>query len=326
MAIPQKPKKALIIGVSGQDGAYLAKLLLKKGYTVYGTSRDHEVSSFANLVTLGIRDRVKTMSMVTSDFRSVLTALQRAEADEVYNLAGQTSVGMSFAYPVETFDSIMIGTVDLLECIRLIGKPVKFYNAGSGEVFGNTPQPATEETPFHPRSPYAAAKAAAHYAVANYREAYGLFACTGILFNHESPLRPTRFVTQKIVTTAVRITNGSNEGLKLGNLDIYRDWGWAPDYVDAMWRILQKECPEDFVVATGKTHSLKKFVAKAFDNVGLNAWEHVDFDPGLLRPSDIARSCGAPSKASNRLSWRAKTNFEQIVEKLIASHGELEAR
>jgi len=319
-------KKALIIGVSGQDGAYLAEFLLKKGYEVYGTSRDHEVGTFRNLQILGIKDKIRLMSMVTSDFRSVLTALQKADADEIYNLAGQTSVGMSFAYPVETFDSIMIGTMNLLECIRLLGKPVKFYNAGSSEVFGNTPQPATEETPFHPRSPYATAKAAAHYAVANYREAYGLFACTGILFNHESPLRPTRFVTQKIVTTAVRIANGSNERLKLGNLDIYRDWGWAPDYVDAMWRILQQDVPDDFVIATGQMHSLKKFVAKAFDNVGLNAWEHVDSDPGLLRPSDIARSCGDPSKASNRLSWRGKTNFEQIVEKLIVSHGELEEK
>lgn len=319
-------KKALIIGVSGQDGAYLAELLLKKGYEVYGTSRDHEVGAFRNLQILGIKEKIRLMSMVTSDFRSVLTALQKADADEIYNLAGQTSVGMSFAYPVETFDSIMIGTMNLLECIRLLGKPVKFYNAGSSEVFGNTPQPATEETPFHPRSPYATAKAAAHYAVANYREAYGLFACTGILFNHESPLRPTRFVTQKIVTTAIRIANGSKERLKLGNLDIYRDWGWAPDYVDAMWRILQQDVPDDFVIATGQMHSLKKFVAKAFDNVGLNAWEHVDSDPGLLRPSDIARSCGDPSKASNRLSWRAKTNFEQIVEKLIVSHGELEER
>ena len=319
-------KKALIIGVSGQDGAYLAELLLEKGYEVYGTSRDHEVGTFRNLQILGIKEKVRLMSMVTSDFRSVLTALQKADADEIYNLAGQTSVGMSFAYPVETFDSIMIGTMNLLECIRLLGKPVKFYNAGSSEVFGNTPQPATEKTHFHPRSPYATAKAAAHYAVANYREAYGLFACTGILFNHESPLRPTRFVTQKIVTTAIRIANGSKERLKLGNLDIYRDWGWAPDYVDAMWRILQQDVPDDFVIATGQMHSLKKFVAKAFDNVGLNAWEHVDSDPGLLRPSDIARSCGDPSKASNRLSWRAKTNFEQIVEKLIVSHGELEER
>ena len=232
-------KKALIIGVSGQDGAYLAELLLKKGYEVHGTSRDHEVGTFRNLEKLGIRDRVKLASMVTSDFRSVLTALQKAGADEIYNLAGQTSVGMSFAYPVETFDSILIGTMNLLECIRLLKYPVKFYNAGSSEVFGNTREPATEETPFHPRSPYATAKAAAHYATANYREAYGLFACSGILFNHESPLRPSRFVTSKIVSTAVRIANGSNEKLNLGKLDIHRDWGWAPDYVEAMWRMLQ---------------------------------------------------------------------------------------
>ena len=224
-------KKALIIGVSGQDGAYLAEFLLKKGYEVHGTSRDHEVWTFRNLEKLGIKDQVKLTSMVTSDFRSVLTALQKAEADEIYNLAGQTSVGMSFAYPVETFDSILIGTMNLLECIRLLKQPVKFYNAGSSEVFGNTPEPATETTPYHPRSPYATAKAAAHYAVTNYREAYGLFACTGILFNHESPLRPQRFVTSKIVSTAARIAAGSREVLKLGNLDIYRDWGWAPDYV-----------------------------------------------------------------------------------------------
>ena len=212
-------KKALIIGVSGQDGSYLARLLLEKGYEVHGTSRDHEVSAFDNLVKLGIKDRVKLTSMVTSDFRSVLTALQKAEADEIYNLAGQTSVGMSFAYPVETFDSILIGTMNLLECIRLLKHQVRFYNAGSSEVFGNTLTPATETTPYHPRSPYATAKAAAHFAVTNYREAYGLFACTGILFNHESPLRPARFVTSKIVSTAVRIAKGSCEKLTLGKMD-----------------------------------------------------------------------------------------------------------
>ena len=314
---PTKMKKALIIGVSGQDGAYLAELLLEKGYEVYGTSRDHEVGTFRNLQILGIKEKVRLMSMVTSDFRSVLTALQKADADEIYNLAGQTSVGMSFAYPVETFDSIMIGTMNLLECIRLLGKPVKFYNAGSSEVFGNTPQPATEETPFHPRSPYATAKAAAHYAVANYREAYGLFACSGILFNHESPLRPTRFVTQKIVTTAVRIANGSNERLKLGNLDIYRDWGWAPDYVDAMWRILQQDAPDDFVIATGCMHSLHEFVNKTFLALGLNSSDYVDSDASLLRPADIAMSVGCPEKANRLLKWNASVNFDSIIKSLI---------
>jgi GDPmannose 4,6-dehydratase len=311
-------KKALIIGVSGQDGAYLADLLLKKGYEVYGTSRDHEVGSFRNLQTLGIRDQVKLTSMVTSDFRSVLTALQRADADEIYNLAGQTSVGMSFEYPVETFDSIMIGTMNLLECIRLLKKPVRFYNAGSSEVFGNTPIPATEETSFHPRSPYATAKAAAHYAVANYREAYGLFASTGILFNHESALRPERFVTMKIISAAVRIANGSKERLKLGNLEIHRDWGWAPDYVEAMWRILQQERAEDFVIATGEMISLKRFVELAFECVGLNAWDHVDSDPMLLRPSDITHSVGNPEKARKTLDWKSSKTVEDIIKIIIA--------
>ena len=310
-------KKALIIGVSGQDGAYLSHQLLNKGYEVHGTSRDHEVGTFKNLQILGIKDQVKLTSMVTSDFRSVLTALQKADADEIYNLSGQTSVGMSFEYPVETFDSIMIGTMNLLECIRLLKKPVRFYNAGSSEVFGNTPDPATEKTSFHPRSPYATAKAAAHYAVANYREAYGLYAATGILFNHESPFRPERFVTQKIVKAAVRIANGSKERLKLGNLEIYRDWGWAPDYVDAMWRILQQETPEDFVIATGIKLSLKEFVEMVFNTVGLNAWDHTDSDSKLLRPSDIFCSQGDPKKAEKILGWKAKTNVQKIISNLV---------
>jgi GDPmannose 4,6-dehydratase len=312
-------KKALIIGVSGQDGAYLAKLLLERGYEVHGTSRDHEVSSFRNLQRLGIKDQVKLTSMVTSDFRSVLTALQKAEADEIYNLAGQTSVGMSFAYPVETFDSILIGTMNLLECIRLLKHPVKFYNAGSSEVFGNTPEPATESTPFHPRSPYATAKAAAHYAVTNYREAYGLFASTGILFNHESPLRPERFVTSKIVSTAVRIAGGSGEKLKLGKTDIYRDWGWAPDYVDAMWRILQQPEPDDYVVATGEERSLRDFVAETFRQVGLEWQDHVESDPALFRPSDIERSCGNAAKAHAKLGWQAEHRFTDIIRLLVES-------
>ena len=310
-------KKALIIGVSGQDGAYLARLLLEKGYEVHGTSRDHEVSSFSNLAALGIKDRVNLASMVTSDFRSVLTALQKADADEIYNLAGQTSVGMSFAYPVETFDSILIGTMNLLECIRLLKQPVKFYNAGSSEVFGNTPVPANETTPFHPRSPYATAKAAAHYAVANYREAYGLFAATGILFNHESTLRPCRFVTRKIVSTAVRIANGSKERLQLGNLDVHRDWGWAPEYVDAMWRILQHNQAEDFVIATGRMHSLSDFVDRVFAVLRLKAHEHVDADGSLLRPLDISRSVGNPEKAHRLLGWSTRVGFDELVQNLV---------
>lgn len=312
-------KRALIIGISGQDGAYLARLLLEKGYEVHGTSRDHEVSSFANLRMLGIRDRIKMTSMVTSDFRSVLTALQKAGADEIYNLAGQTSVGMSFSYPVETFDSILIGTMNLLECVRLLGEPVKLYNAGSSEAFGNTALPADESTPFHPRSPYATAKAAAHYAVTNYREAYGLFACTGILFNHESPLRPARFVTQKIIGAAKRIAGGSKERLVLGNMDICRDWGWAPEYVEAMWEIVQQEAPDDFVVATGEMHSLREFAETAFRKVGLDLDGHLDTDASLLRPSDISRSVGNPRKAQEQLGWKATTTFDGLIEKLMVA-------
>jgi GDPmannose 4,6-dehydratase len=310
-------KKALIIGVSGQDGAYLAELLLGKGYEVHGTSRDHEVSSFPNLQRQGIKDRVHLMSMVTSDFRSVLTALQKAEPDEIYNLAGQTSVGMSFAYPVETFDSILIGTMNLLECIRLLKHPVKFYNAGSSEAFGNTLEPANEETPFRPRSPYATAKAAAHYAVNNYREAYGIFACSGILFNHESPLRPERFVTAKVIASAVRIAGGSGERLKLGRLDIQRDWGWAPEYVEAMWRMLQRDQPDDFVVATGERHSLEDFVSETFQRLGLDWRDHVDTDPSLRRPTDLECNCGDASKARDILGWTAKLRFSETIVALL---------
>lgn len=314
-------KKALIIGVSGQDGAYLAELLLEKGYEVHGTSRDHEVGTFGNLLKLGIKDQVKLGSMVTSDFRSVLTALQKSDADEIYNLAGQTSVGMSFAYPVETFDSILIGTMNILECIRLLKKPVRFYNAGSSEVFGNTTAPAHENHHYHPRSPYATAKAAAHYAVANYREAYGLHASTGILFNHESPIRPQRFVTSKIVSTAVRIAHGSKETLHLGKIDLYRDWGWAPDYVEAMWLMLQQEVPDDYVVATGEEHSIEDFVATTFRKLGLDWSDHVKSDPTLFRPSDIEHSCGDSAKAKRMLGWEAKHKFDQIIQMLV--EGEL---
>ena len=310
-------KKALIIGVSGQDGAYLAKLLLEKGYDVYGTSRDHEVSSFSNLLKLKVKDHVTLRSMTVSDFRSVLTTLQEIEPDEIYNLAGQTSVGLSFLYPVETFESISVGTIHILECLRILKKETRFYNAGSSEVFGNTVEPAHEETSFSPRSPYATAKAAAHYAVANYRDAYKLFVCTGVLFNHESPLRPERFVTQKIISAALRIAEGSKERLKLGNLSIHRDWGWAPEYVEAMWKILQHGTPQDFIIATGKIHSLREFVEKTFDQLGLKSTDYVDTDDSLLRPSDIEKSIGNPAKAASLLQWKAEVNLDQIISKML---------
>lgn len=312
------PRTALISGISGQDGAYLAQLLLQKGYRVIGTSRDASVSGFGNLSRLGIRQQVELTSMALNDFRSVLQTLARFQPDEIYNLAGQSSVGLSFEQPVETLESISIGTLNLLEVIRFLGKPTRLYNASSSECFGDTgDQAADEQTPFRPRSPYAVAKATAFWQVANYREAYGLYACSGILFNHESPLRPERFVTQKIIRAVCRIASGSGETLELGNLDIQRDWGWAPEYVDAMWRMLQQPQAQDFVIATGETQPLQNFVAAAFEAVGLNWLDHVKTNPTLVRPSDLSISRADPSKAAIQLGWSAKTHMNSVVKQMI---------
>ena len=312
-------KRALVIGISGQDGAYLARLLLAKGYEVHGSSREQETGTFANLRRLGIRERVTLHSAHPADFSSVMSLLLGLPVDEIYNLSGQSSVAASFRHPLETFDSITVATMNLLECLRRLGRPVRFYNAGSSEIFGNTPSPADETTPFHPRSPYGIAKVAAHHAVANYREAYGLAASTGILFNHESPLRPAHFVTQKIVSAAVRIAAGSRERLRLGNVDVTRDWGFAPEYVDAMWRIVQHDPPEDFVVATGMTHSLREFIDRVFAALGLDAGDHMDVDPGLVRPTDIESSRADPTKARAVLGWRPEYDLGRIVSDLVAA-------
>jgi len=311
-------RKALICGISGQDGAYLAQLLLNQGYTVCGTSRDAQMSSFRNLVYLGIKNQVKLESMSLTDFRSVLQVLTKIQPDEIYNLAGQTSVGLSFGQPVETLESIATGTLNLLEAIRFLGARIKVYNAGSSECFGDTGNVAAEETtPFRPRSPYAVAKAAAFWEVANYREAYGLFACSGILFNHESPLRPERFVTQKIVATACRIAQGSNEKLYLGNMSIQRDWGWAQEYVEAMYLMLQQDQPDDYVIATGESTSLEDFVAAAFTSVNLEWRDHVVVDSSLFRPTDLAVGRGNPSKAKNQLGWEAKYKMQDVVKMMV---------
>ena len=307
-------KTALICGISGQDGAYLAQFLLNQGYTVCGTSRDAQMSSFGNLVRLGIRDQVKLESVALNDFRSVLQVLSKIQPDEVYNLAGQTSVSLSFGQPVETFESITLGTLNLLEAIRFLGQPIKLYNAGSSECFGDTQGVAADEqTSFRPRSPYGVAKAAAFWQTANYREAYDLFVCSGILFNHESPLRPDRFVTQKIIAAAHRISQGSPEKLYLGNLHIQRDWGWAPEYVEAMFCMLQQDIPDDYVIATGQACSLEAFVATAFAEVGLAWTDHVVIDESLFRPTDIAYSCGNPAKAKHRLGWEPQYTVRDIV-------------
>lgn len=312
-------KKALVVGVSGQDGALLSALLLDKGYEVHGTSRDAQMSGLGNLERLGVRDGVRMHSTVTTDFRSVLQVLSKVAPDEVYLLAGQSSVGLSFEQPVETLESIALGTLNLLEAIRFLGLKTRLYNAGSGECFGEAAGPADENTAFRPRSPYAVAKSSAHWTLANYREAYGLFACTGILFNHESPLRPARFVTRKVVAAACRIAAGSGERLKLGNLDIERDWGWAPEYVQAMWLMLQQPEPRDFVIATGKAHSLREFVRMAFAELGLDWQAHVDIDDSLRRPTDIAHSVGSARLAEEVLCWRAKHGLADVIRFMIAA-------
>lgn len=311
-------KRALICGITGQDGAYLARLLLSEGYEVFGSSRDAQVSSFANLARLGIKEQVHLLSVAPTDFRSVLQALIKVEPDEVYNLSGQSSVGLSFQQPVETLESISVGTLNFLEAIRFTRQPIRFYNAGSSESFGDTHgEAADEETPFRPRSPYAVAKATAFWEVANYREAYGLFACSGILFNHESPLRPERFVTRKIVSAACRIAAGSPEKLQLGNLSIQRDWGWAPEYVEAMWRMLQQPEPDDYVVATGESNPLASFIEEAFDHLGLDWHDHVESDVTLFRPTEIDAGRGNPSKAKIKLGWQAARKMREVVRLMV---------
>ncbi len=312
-------KTALILGVSGQDGSYLAKFLLAKGYRVVGSSRDAQMSSFSNLKRLRVYDAIELESVSLNDFRSVLQVLKKVRPNEVYNLAGQTSVGLSFEQPVESFESISIGTLNLLESIRFLNIPTRLYNAGSSECFGNTEGvSANEDTPFRPRSPYAVAKAAAFWHMANYREAYGLFACSGLLFNHESPLRPERFVTRKIVNAVCRIARGSAEVLELGNIAVERDWGWAPEYIEAMWLMLQQENPEDYVIATGETHKLEDFVCDAFNAVGLNWNDHVKTNRSLFRPTDILTVKANPDKAFRKLGWKARYKMKDVAGKMVA--------
>ncbi len=312
------PRRALICGISGQDGAYLARWLLECGYEVWGSSRDVGGAGFANLRRLGVLDRVRLLSMAPEDFRSVFVALRAANPDEVYYLAGQSSVGLSFELPAETLQSVVLGTLNMLEACRLMERPVRLYHAGSSECFGDANgEPANEQTPFRPRSPYAVAKASAFWLVDNYREAYGLHACSGILFNHESPLRPSRFVTQKIVGAAWRIANGSTERLQLGRLDIARDWGWAPEYVVAMHRMLQQDTPRDYVIATGHTHTLEQFVETAFSQLGLDWRAHVEQRQELMRPNELTVSRADPSLAAAHLQWQATSSMTQVVSKMM---------
>jgi GDPmannose 4,6-dehydratase len=311
-------KKALLAGITGQDGAYLARHLLSQGYQVVGTSRDAQTCNTLRLERLGILKDVELLSLAPNDFRSVLKTLTATNPDEIYNLAGQTSVGLSFEQPVECMESIAGGTLNFLEALRYLKLHSRFFSAGSSECFGDTGvQAANEVSAFQPRSPYAVAKSTAFWQVANYREAYGIYCCTGVLSNHESPLRAGRFVTQKIITTVRAIKAGAQKDLRLGNLDIWRDWGWAPEYVQAMHLMLQQGSPADFIIATGTTNSLRTFVDTAFAAVGLNANDYLQTDSNLLRPSDLKYSAMDPSRINTTLGWKARLSLPEIIEQMI---------
>jgi GDPmannose 4,6-dehydratase len=317
-------KRALICGISGQDGAYLAKLLLDKGYEVWGSSRDAEQTSFDKLRWLGIYDSVQLVSLNLRDTGSVIGLLRRIRPNEVFSLAGQSSVGLSFEQPVETIESIALGTLTLLEAIRLSDLDIRLYSAGSTECFGDTgDEIATESTQFNPRSPYAVAKASAFWTVANYRDAYGMFACTGILSNHDSPLRPRRFVTRKIINAVASLYLGEELTLSLGNLEIERDWGWAPEYVQAICMMLEQSLPQDYIIATGQSHTLTQFVEVAFGLIGRDWHDYVSLDEHLMRPTDIRKNKVNPLKAASSLKWKAKSGMKEVIAMMLESEIQL---
>jgi GDPmannose 4,6-dehydratase len=315
-------KKALITGVTGQDGSYLAELLLTKGYEVHGLIR--RASSF-NTQRLDPIYRDPHESDVhffmhygdLSDSGSLVNLVRNLEPDEIYHLGAQSHVKVSFDIPEYTADATAMGTVRILESIRASGVDTRFYQAGSSEMFGSTPPPQSEGTPFHPRSPYAVAKVMAHWMTVNYREAYGMYACNGILSNHESPRRGETFVTRKITRAVARIKAGIQDRLYLGNLDSKRDWGYAPEYVEAMWLMLQQDEPEDFVIATGEAHSVREFCEVAFGHAGLDWAAHVEIDPGYYRPTEVDHLRGDPSLAQSKLGWKARTSFTELAKLMV---------
>lgn len=310
-----RSKVALIFGVSGQDGAYLSQFLLKRGYDVHGTSRTGAVG---NLKALGIDRNIALRVIPTSDLHAVTQAISSVRPGEIYNLAAQSSVGLSYQHPYETISSASSGTLNILEAIRSSGLVTRFFSASSGECFGDTgPRGADENTPFQPISPYAVGKVAAHWFVTNYRQSQNLFACSGILFNHESPLRPPSFVTQKIVRGAIDIVERKSEVLQLGDIDVTRDWGWAPEYVEAMWLMLQRDDPRDYIIATGQAHQLKEFVATVFERLGLDWRQYVHFDGALSRPGDAKINFGRPQQAKIDLNWTAATPMKDVALHLV---------
>jgi GDPmannose 4,6-dehydratase len=311
-------KRALITGITGQDGSYLAEHLLALGYRVFGVVRRSSTEAFERIAHLG--DRITLLQADLLDQASVIRAIEDAEAEELYNLAAQSFVPTSFEQPVLTGEYTALGVTRVLEGIRSVNPKIRFYQASSSEMFGKVREvPQNELTPFHPRSPYAAAKAYGHFLTVNYRESYGIFACSGILFNHESPRRGREFVTRKITDGVARIRHGLAKELRLGNLEAKRDWGYAGDYVIAMHRMLQLETPSDYVIATGETHSVREFCEIAFSRAGLEWQRFVVTDPKFVRPADVESLVGNAKKAEKELSWKPTTGFGALVEKMVDS-------
>jgi GDPmannose 4,6-dehydratase len=315
-------KTAFITGVNGQDGSYLAELLLSKGYEVHGLIRRSSSFNTQRVEQIyhdphesGVRFLMHYGDL--SDSGSMINLIRELEPDEIYHLGAQSHVKVSFEVPEYTADATAMGTIRMLEAIRASGVQTRFYQASSSEMYGSAPPPQNEETPFHPRSPYGVSKVFAFWSTVNYREAYGVFACNGILFNHESIRRGETFVTRKISRAVARIKAGMQDKLYLGNLDAQRDWGHAPEYVEAMWLMLQQDEPDDFVIATGEAHTVREFVQLAFDRVGLEWERHTEIDPHYFRPAEVESLCGDPSKAREQLGWKARTSFEELVALMV---------
>ena len=309
-------KHALITGITGQDGSYLAELLLSKGYKVFGMVRRASTEKFERIDHL--RDQIEILQGDLLDQFSLAGVIKAAEPEEVYNLAAQSFVPTSWTQPVLTAEFTAVGVTKMLEAIRHFNPKIRYYQASSSEMFGKVREiPQKETTPFYPRSPYGVAKVYGHFITVNYRESYSLFACSGILFNHESPRRGYEFVTRKISDTVARIKLGLADKLMLGNLDAKRDWGYAGDYVDAMWRMLQQDEPEDIVISTGESHSVRELCEIAFERVGLNWEDYVEVDPAFLRPAEVDYLIGDSSKAKEKLGWEPQVSFQELVEMMV---------
>ncbi len=312
------PPTALITGITGQDGAYLSRLLLNKGYQVHGLIRDSAHPELRNLAILGIRDRVRLYPANLMDLSNLAALLEEIAPREIYHLAAQSSVGRSFAQPLGTIEFNTMSTLNLLEAMRLCGLPARFYQASSSEMFGRVSKlPVDEETAMHPVSPYGISKATCHWIAVNYRETHGMFCACGILFNHESCLRPPHFVTKKILATAVAISRGRAQTLKLGNLEVARDWGYAPEYVKAMWLMLQRPRPDDYIIATNQAHTLRQFVEAVFQYLDLDCRRYLQEDPALYRPSELDIIYGNPAKARRELGWHYQMSFPDLIARLV---------